>query len=282
MKLAGLRVPFARDLKYLSWVLRGRVGRRLPFGRPESATVLITYYDPARVKHLDSQVRNILRCPFVDRLVVSSHNPVLRLDQATRVRSDRLVFRSEPIARGCGHRWLVAQELASPYLIVVDDDLLLFPAQLAMLFTQLLANPAVPHGLAGMLYSDCDTLTYRESMELEADFLCEAYAVTQDHVKRYCEARKLLGVDPDLAHGIDSAVDFVLISDAGAGKARMHDVGSVFRCRTFNQPGTAVHTQQGFEDRIRHTVKALHAAGGPSPAGLSMTAGRSTVIGDLS
>ncbi len=74
----------ARKLKYVLWTLNGYVGRTVSAHAPQKVTVLITYYHPARMQHIEPQVRNILKCTFVDKLVISNHNPMYALRTRSR------------------------------------------------------------------------------------------------------------------------------------------------------------------------------------------------------
>ena len=79
-KELGLLRTLARKLKYVLWTLNGYVGRTVSAHAPQKVTVLITYYHPARMQHIEPQVRNILKCTFVEQLVISNHNPDVRIE----------------------------------------------------------------------------------------------------------------------------------------------------------------------------------------------------------
>jgi choline kinase len=86
------------------------------------------------MKHINPQVRNILKCDFVEKLVISNHNPEMSIENKVETRDKRLVFINQETKRGCGYRWVIANGFNPEYLIVVDDDILLFPSQLQKLF----------------------------------------------------------------------------------------------------------------------------------------------------
>ena len=239
-----------RKARQALWALNGILGSQVAVAPPHKATVLITYFSPARATHIEPQIRNILKCSFVERVIVSSHNPALGFESLARCRDPRLTCVRQSVARGCGYRWQVAAEYDPEYLIVVDDDLQLFSWQLARLFEHLVAEPSVPHGLAGMLLEADKQLRYQERRETPVDFLCEIYAVTRDHLRKFQQLRALLAANKTLADIVESMGDFVVISSAGSGRPKIHDVGRVFRCPTFNQQGIAVHKDKGFEQKI--------------------------------
>jgi hypothetical protein len=252
----------ARRLKYAGWVLYGRLGRRETIEAPQRATVLITYYNPERMRHLNPQIRNVLKCAFVEKLVISNHNPDVRIEERVKVDDPRIVCINQETRRGCGYRWAVADALdpEPEYLIVVDDDILLFPWQLAALFKQLLSEPRVPHGFAGMLHRPPDHYEYREKEERPVDYLCEIYAVTRSHLKRYAELKALAAGDPAVAGLIENAMDFMVISQAGRGRPRIHDAGRLFRSETYDQAGVAVHKRPDFDAGLPQVSRALQDA----------------------
>jgi hypothetical protein len=247
----------AHKLKYAAWDLYGRLGPRESLDTPHRATVLITYYDPARMRHLDPQIRNVLKCAFVEKLVISNHNPDARIEERVKVKDARVVCLNQDTRRGCGYRWSVAGAIDPEYLIVIDDDILLFPWQLAALFKQLVSEPQVPHGFAGMLHHPPDDFEYREKENRPVDYLCEIYAVTRAHLRRYAELKSLAAGDPAVARMIESAADFMVISQTGSGHPRIHDAGRIFRSETFDQAGVAVHKRSDFDASLPRVSRAL-------------------------
>jgi len=71
-------------------------------------TALIAYYHPVRSRHVEPQVRNLLRCPFVGTVVVLNDNPNLRIDPQLKAIDNRVVMVNQDVRRGCSHRWVVA------------------------------------------------------------------------------------------------------------------------------------------------------------------------------
>ena len=55
--MPGLR----RWIGYALWVLNGYLGGEVSLATSSKATVLITYYRPERMRHLNHQVRNVLK-----------------------------------------------------------------------------------------------------------------------------------------------------------------------------------------------------------------------------
>jgi hypothetical protein len=154
----------------------------------------------------------------------------------------------------------VANEVGGEYLIVIDDDLLLFPHQIENLFRGLVREPQRPHGLAGMQWGDDGSVEYVQRTNDDVDFLCEIYAVTRAHVQRYGQLRDALAAYDSVTDLIDAAADFVIVSAAGQRNPRIHDVGQIFRCTTFKQSGHAVHMERSFQSGVQRVVQALKAA----------------------
>jgi hypothetical protein len=239
-------------------------------------TVLITCFHPARAVHLDAQVRNALRCRFVERVVVSSHNPDVGSHIAVRVRDPRLTLLDTPVKRGCGHRWTVAGTLDPAYLLVVDDDMLLRTAQIAGLFHRLVDEPDVPHGLSGLRHVGDDGLEFVDRRDASVDYLCEAYAITREHLSRHAMLRASVGDAEPVGRLVDAAFDFMLVSRTGRGRPRIHDLGHILRCETFATRGVAVHKDDGFEAQLQLVARALASHDLPwgGPSGHDRVAGR--------
>jgi hypothetical protein len=244
-------------IKYILWVLNGRIGKPYSLDTHEKLSVLLTCFHPVRMAHLDAQIRNILKCSFVEKIVISNHNPEIRIQERVSVRNDRLVFLNQQLRRGCGHRWLVARELDREHILVLDDDLLLFPSQVKHLFKHLLLEPEVPHGYAGMNVFEDNGYEYHESAEMNVKFLCEVYAVTKRHVRRYVELHSILALNSELSEILESSVDFMLISQCGNRNPKIHKKGRLFRCSTHHEPGIAVHKRAEFEDNMSTLSSAL-------------------------
>lgn len=246
-----------RKMRLLLWDLNGRFSRKVSLATPQKVTVLITYYNPARMRHIDAQIRNILKCNFVDKLVLSNHNSDIRIQDKVSIKDERLVFINQEVNRGCGYRWRVAKELDSEYFIAIDDDILLFPSQLKILFQHLIQEPEIPHGLSGMLHLKNDGFEFREQEDSAVQFLCEIYAVTKEHVQDYFKMEALL-VDQEkiLPDVIERYGDFIVISQTGPQNPKIHKGGRLMRSMTFKTVGIATHKDGQFTDSI---VKVSHA-----------------------
>jgi hypothetical protein len=248
----------AKRIAYWLWVLNGHFGWTIRLRKSPTLTVLITYYNLNRVRHLNHQIRNLLKCDFVERIIISNHNPQFKIEQYLKVVDKRLVPVNQSTRRGCGYRWLVADQFSPEYLIVMDDDLLLAPWQLRELFTSLLSDANRPHGFAGLVQQGGGgLLQYHQRVNQSVDYLCEVYAITGNMLKQYIHLNNQIQTSPELARSIEETADFVIVSQAGDLKPRIHHATFLLRCPTFNQAGVAVHKERRFLDDVRAVASAL-------------------------
>jgi len=249
---------FTKKLRYAMWALNGRFGRKITVESPQMVTVLITYFHPARMKHINAQIGNILKCSFVDKVVVSNHNADIKIEEKVSTRSERVVFINQSVSRACGYRWRLAKDLGADYLVAVDDDVLLFPNQLKTLFEHLINEPDIPHGFSGMLQLDNNAFQYREQENIDVHYLCEVYAVTKNHVERYSKIEDLLAEeDSTLPDTVERLGDFIVISQTGSANPRIHQTQRLFRSDTFKTIGIANHKDEKFIDSITEVSQAV-------------------------
>lgn len=251
----------AKQVVYMLWILFGFIGWKLQVRGSQKLTVLITYYSPARLRHVNHQIRNLLKCAFVEKVIISCHNPDVKIEEHVRVRDPRLVLLNQSVRRACGYRWKVAREYASHYLVVVDDDIVLFPWQLKVLFENLLLAPGIPHGLSGMIHNEDGDLEFHQREDIEVHYLTEMYAVTREQIEQYFEMMNIFEKqDANLPAEIEYLSDFVVISQTGKQNPRIHKAGRLFRDDTYNAQGTAIHKEEQFSrivNKVAQAVKAL-------------------------
>ncbi len=240
-----------------AWKLTAHYGRRPSFRGGTATTALVVYHNPLRARHMRHQVKVVLQCSCVSRVVIASHNPALRIDDPVLNKEPRVTITHESVDRGCGHRWFTAEGLEGDYFLVIDDDILLFPSQIATLVESLLMEPDRPHGLSGLLCLEGGGFAFHQSEERDVDCLCEVYAVTRQHLQRYIQMTKSLAQNASVAAAIQRFADFVVISAAGTRKPRIHNVGHVLRCSTFNRPGVAAHAAPGFFETVSEVYRAV-------------------------
>jgi hypothetical protein len=239
------------------WMGNGYLGRRFSLSDPQKLTVLITYFDPARMVRINHQLRNILKCSFVERIIISNHNPRVNIQEKIKIKDRRVKVISQTVKRGCGFRWQIATKIKPSYLVVIDDDLFIFPEQLTRLFNSLLAEPEIPHGLSGMIYFPDGSYEFHDKENREIDFLCEIYAVTKKHLDRYVDIYSDFSSNESVSRIVDSATDFIIISQTGTSEPKIHDVGRLLRDETFKKEGVAVHKGQMFNEYMQQTQDAI-------------------------
>ena len=251
----------AKQAVYMLWVLFGFTGWKLRIQSPQTLTVLITYYKPARLRHVNHLIRNLFKCEFVEKVVISCHNPDVKIEDHVTVRDSRLALLNQSVRRACGYRWDVAKEFSPEYLVVIDDDIVLFPWQLKALFEHLLREPKVPHGLSGMIHMENGDLQFHQRENTEVHYLTEIYAVTREHILQYFDMVKTFGEqDQKLPYEIEYLGDFVVISQTGPQNPKIHKAGHIFRDDSFNVPGMANHKEEQFSmivNKVSQAVKDL-------------------------
>lgn len=245
-------------IKFLLWYLSGYISRQISINSPQKVTLLLTFYNPIRMKYINSQIRNILKCTFIEKLVISNHNPTITIEEKINIIDDRLVVINQKIRRGCGYRWQIIKTLSADFVISIDDDILLFPMQLKTLFQNLLREPEIPHGFSGFIRLENEELQYRERENIEVHYLCEVYAVSRKHIERYIEMEKFLSeIERSLVNLIESYHDFIVISQTGTRNPKIHKVGTIFRSETFMTPGVALHKDKEWVDSVSAVSRAV-------------------------
>ena len=251
---------------YWRWIRRIHDGgpQRLP--GPARLTVLLQSF--GRPDNMDRLARAVACCDFVDRIVVASNNPRVDLAARMRLRDPRLEILVAGEPRFAGHRWNIAAAIGAEYLLAIDDDLFLFPGQIAALFEALQSAPGVPHGFFGTVYlgppaSARDERRRTEEWvtraERDVDVIHQAYAVTADHVRRYAELRARLGL-LDCRFGDD-----IVLSYAAAGPPRVHDRGPLLCCPTSARDDVALSRRADFFEVRREVAARCIAHAGRSP-----------------
>src|SRR5262247_1657515 len=107
-------------LRHSAWSLYSHIGGAATWAASPQVTVILTYYDPARLGDIEPQIRNILKCSFVERLIVSNHNPDFKIEDRITQKDTRLTCLNQETRRGCGYRWQIAQMFPAEYYIAID------------------------------------------------------------------------------------------------------------------------------------------------------------------
>jgi hypothetical protein len=246
---------------YWWWRLDAPRPSQVRIADPRKATVIVSAYSPRRARNLWPLARQVLKCGFVERLIISNNNPSQHLvPPADLTGNARLKMLNQNSRRGPGYSWVLAREDGAAYILGLDDDFLAYPSQLALLFQKLLADPTSPHGLAGK--SERDSIRrYVVGRDADVEDLYVAYALTREHISRYAAFLEKASV----SHGIDPGTvefwaDDIVISRTGPGKARIHDAGFLHLCPTATASSVASYREQGFRqkrDAVRRAIESI-------------------------
>ncbi len=199
-------------------------------------------FSPERLKNVKRQIKILLKCAFIERIIISNHNPQVRIEEAINIVDNRLILIDQAERRGCGYRWVVVNSYQPKFIFSIDDDILLFPAQLARVLEELIKHPEVPHGIAGWYRSD-----YKQNSETVVNDLTQFYAITNKQLEKYFELVKEISFrDEKMGEYIEFWGDNLLTSKTGNGLPRIHKIGIFIQDRTATKPGVAAYTYNGF------------------------------------
>jgi glycosyltransferase involved in cell wall biosynthesis len=255
-----------RELLYQKWCLQGYFSSPLHLKTDKKVTIIVPSYHASRARNLQPLVRSTLKCNFVEKIIISNHNPEIKLENWVKINDSRVTLINHSVRRGCGYGWIVAsQEKNADYFIVIDDDMLINPQQLAVLFQQLINQPEIPHGFIGRRADG----EYVMSQEIEVEFLYNIYAVTQTHIKNYLEyTQKIIKNGYATPESIEYWADDIVISKTGIGHPRIHKASSIRQCKTTQTSGVATFTENQFDQhrlqvdqaltKIKSETKTLH------------------------
>ena len=241
------------ELRYWKWALLSRLGRHTSLATSAKLTVIIPACSPRRSRNVGPMVSHLLSCDFVGKVIVSLNNPQIDLSRRLKMSVPRLMVIKHTRRRGPGVSWFIASAETAEYFMLVDDDILLYPRQVATLFTRLLTEPGTPHGFCGV-----DGTRYVHNEEGEVDTLYEVYAVTRAHVLKYVEyAARIAAAGAISPLAIEFWADDVVLSRTGQGRPKTHDIGPVSRCRTYDKRGVALHREPEFDARRQEVLDAV-------------------------
>lgn len=243
-----------RELSYRRWVIETHISRPVSLATDRSAVILIPSYHEKRIGNLQPLVRAALKCSFVEKVIISNHNPEVCLEGRIEIGDDRVTVINQPVRRGCGYGWVVANQQEADYFIVIDDDMLVRPQQLATLFQRLVEAPESPHGFIGRLANG----TYVLNQEAEAVFIYNIYAVTKFHVRKYIEyVEEITSKGYASQESIEYWGDDLILSQSGTQQPRVHKAGSIFQCKTTETRGVATYVDSRFEKHRHQVYQAL-------------------------
>jgi hypothetical protein len=250
-------LSFARTAyttRYLRWQLNARFGPRVALEGPQKLTAILLSWK--RVRNMQPIVRSLLRCDFIDRIIVSNNNPEYRIHDELRLRDERLQLIDQPQPRAPGIRFELARQQPGEYFISIDDDIFLYPEQVKQLFQALLSRPGCAHSHQGERYvgPDKSPVAFEPDQppgwemclrrfEGHVDVINCVYAFTREHVAEMYRLAEQLHLDVGaLANGED-----LLLSFSGEERPMIHDIGLVADCLTTHRLGVATwRTREDF------------------------------------
>ncbi len=250
-------------LGYLRWQRDARHGPRVATAGPEKATVILLNYK--RVRNLEPMARSLLRCDFVEKILVCNNNPRYRMADWIRLGDERLHLIDQPRETVSSIRFRIACEEPGPYFLAIDDDVFLYPRQVKRLFEELLARPESPHGIQGENFlGEASPGTFLGwdvnlcGFEGQADDINTCYAFTREHALEADRLARCLGLDLGNIHmGSD-----VILSASGRERPFLHDVGEVLHCLSQHRRGVATWTLRGFFPQRAKMFRSLRALKG--------------------
>lgn len=253
------RIAFARAIRW--WHEEAHRRGRIEHASLPSVTAILQSY--ARPWNIDPMARMLLRFTCIERVIISNNNPRVDLRRHLAVADGRLTVIDQPHERPASMMAMLAlraSERGAERFVSIDDDLLLFPAQIIRLLGGLSFNPTMPHGVVGQRVDRLGGAVEHHVMgDMQVDVLNRAYAFTAAHVRRYAELLDALGYETDeqketLPFGSD-----IVLSFSGDARPRVHAVGSLLSCPTAALPGVARFREPGFASFRADLLARLHA-----------------------
>lgn len=246
------------------WRLKAALRRPAPAVNLPGKSCVVVLLSHNRPQNMELLVQAALKNDWVRKAVVSNSNSQVRIGDWISSRDPRLALVDEAVRTQPGHRFVLADREEGDYFLSVDDDIFLTPAQWAGFFDRLVKEDSVPHGITGNWYrpgttsSNGSPFHHVSGAEERVDVLIGAYAFTREHLLRMFALAKTLGIASlsDVRNGED-----VLMSFAGTGRPRIHDLGRVMLCATSSLPGVAIWQTLGdfWNERVRLFERAREA-----------------------
>jgi hypothetical protein len=237
----GRRARFAVDVRI------ARARDRLWRPREHDARLTVVLLSFARPRNIQPIAESVLRCGFVDRLVISNNDPRVRLTDHVRIASPRAAILEQEAPCPPMRRFEIARELPGEYFLALDDDVLLRAPQIDAVFRALVNDPGVPHGIIGQVMDGeerAGVRSYRlvERRDGTVDVLNRAYFFTAAHRDRFFTLLAAIGRQP-LRYGDD-----IVLSFSGERRPRIHDVGRVLYFPSGDDPAVARWLEPGFQE----------------------------------
>lgn len=211
-------------------------------------------------------VNILLRCAFVDKIIVSNNNTNITIEDWIPTNDHRIVFRNEQENSFAIGRFFIAVQEPAEYFLCMDDDIFLRPNQLRVLAEALMNQPETIHGMFGTnLEKDeqgCPFL-HRGQFGLTGplDFIQRVYFFTNDHVTKFMQLLHFAKQQQLAFYDELKLCDDILLSFSSIGKPMCHDIGLFVDDSTSNKQGIALFANDSFvETRTRIASQLAIAA----------------------
>ena len=93
--------------RFLRWQLNARWGPRVALEGAQKLTAILLSWK--RIRNMQPIVRSLLRCDFIDRVIVSNNKPQYRMREELHLRDERLQLIDQPQPRAPGVRFELAR-----------------------------------------------------------------------------------------------------------------------------------------------------------------------------
>jgi hypothetical protein len=237
---------FKRKLKaFIDDLERGRHSSSV--SEPKATAILLSY---ARPQNIQPICQALLKCDFIEKVVVSNNNPDMSLDKWLQIEDSRIEIQNQSTRRRAGFRYEIARKLEAENFVFIDDDLFLTPDQISYVYGKLLENPVQPQGVWGQTFrqdatGEVEITNGKRGIDDTVDVINRAYFLTREHVSRFLGALRYLGLESvlDLKFGDD-----LILSMSAAEKPFCHNVGQILECYSANDEGVAIWTEGSFDN----------------------------------
>jgi hypothetical protein len=250
-----MRIGLALDRAFLRRKLARSRGSTL--NDSQGLAILVCGFHPIRYWNIRHILESALKCDFVDTIWISNNNPAHVFPPWLYVADERVRIIEQPVVRTCEYRYQILNEMPGEYFAVLDDDHVLMPGQIGSLFRSLLKEPDRPHGFYGEDYpmdpaQFIDGRTWHVNSDATVTNLNRGYFVTRKHVREFHALVRGLRLQ-EVTH------DDLIVGFSGERFPRIHDVGSVYECRTEAARGVALWSDHDFLRERRDILLQLRA-----------------------
>ncbi len=253
----GIWNTFVSAVRFVHWLIRYGIWRfrcLLPFKLSKRSSdsftaILLSYERPYNISPI---LQSLLKCEFIEEVIVSNNNPDVDLRSYIKISDKRLNLVQHTERKSCAYRFDLAKNAQCASVICLDDDLFFYPSTLRRLCEEFTVNDNTPLGMTGFRVdwdktteSHLEVSRFRDEDET-VDVLNRCYLFNRRHLTRYFElSRYIQRTDPSLSEDL-SLFDDILISASGGTQARVCHSGDYIPCPSGMDAALAVHRRDSF------------------------------------